>query len=178
MPFIEKTFLNVPLAWIIVYVILVFTDKLDGTLARKFKAETDLGAALDSLGDVLILVMGGTICFVWFVRDSLETWRFWIYVVIMLICAFNKLFGYYLVKVYHNKGNLGHSFYYKAFSIWCYMCIFFWAFLRTIPPWSIYIVMLLNIIATTDEFTYIIRSTEYSPDFKGHGFEKYQKRSK
>ena len=176
LPFINKTFSNVPLIWIIVYVILVSTDKLDGTLARWLKAETKLGADLDAIGDTIILVMGATICFVWFVGDSLETWQFWTYVAIMLICVVNKLVGFYLVKVFHGKGNMGHMFYQKTFAVWCYICVFFWAFLRTIPPWTIYLVLILNTISTIDEFTYIIRSTEYRSDFKGHGFEKYEKR--
>ncbi|MDR1249543.1 MAG: CDP-alcohol phosphatidyltransferase family protein, partial [Treponema sp.] len=53
-PFIAKTFSNVPVVWIIAYLILLSTDKLDGTVARKLKAESDLGAALDSIGDVLV----------------------------------------------------------------------------------------------------------------------------
>ena len=178
LPFIAKTFSNVPIVWIVVYVILVSTDKLDGTAARKLRAESEFGAAIDAIADVVVLVMGATICFVWFVRDNLETMQFWICVIIMIICVVNKIIGFFLVQIFHGTGNMGHTIYHKTFALWCYVAVFFWAFLRTIPVWSILIVLGLNLIATIDEYIYIARSTEYNPDFKGHGLEKYEKRRK
>ena len=178
LPFFSKPFPNVPVIWLIVYTILVFTDKLDGTMARKFKAESDLGAALDAVGDVLILVMSATICFVWFVGDNLKRWQFWVYVGIMVICVVNKIFVFILAKIYHGKGNMLHSYFQKIFAISCYIAIFFWAFLRTIPEWSIYSILVINLYATIDEWVYCARSANYNVDFKGHGFEKYEKRVK
>jgi CDP-diacylglycerol--glycerol-3-phosphate 3-phosphatidyltransferase len=177
LPFVDKTFYNVPIVWIIAYLILLCSDKLDGTLARKFKAESTLGATLDSLGDVVVLVMGATLCFVRFVRDSLENWRFWLYVGIMVLAVLNKLLVFMLAKIYHGKGNMVHSYPQKLFAAAAYVAIFFWAFLRTIPAWSIYSCIAIDIIATIDESVYCIRSAEYSVDFKGHGFEKYRKRA-
>jgi phosphatidylglycerophosphate synthase len=177
LPFIDKTFSNVPVVWIIAYLILLCSDKLDGTLARKLKAESGLGAALDSIGDVLVLVMGATLCFVKFVGDNLETWQFWLYVGMMTVTVLNKVFVFILAKAYHGKGNMVHTYFQKAFAAGCYIAIFFWAFLRTIPEWSIYSLLAINIYATIDESIYCIRSEEYNVDFKGHGFEKYKKRS-
>jgi hypothetical protein len=54
--------------------------------------------------------------------------------------------------------------------------IFFWAFLRTIPAWSIYFMLAVNIYATIDESIYCVNAAEYNVDFKGHGFEKYKRR--
>ena len=178
LPFIDRTFPNVPVVWIIAYFILLCTDKLDGTLARKLKAESELGAALDSVGDVLVLVMGATLCFVRFVRDSLETWQFWLYVGMMILCVLNKVLVFILAQIYHGKGNMVHTFYQKAFAIGTYVFIFFWAFLRTIPLWSISFLVAINLYSTTDECIYCIRTAEYDVDFKGHGFEKYKKREK
>jgi CDP-diacylglycerol--glycerol-3-phosphate 3-phosphatidyltransferase len=176
LPFINKTFSNVPIVWIIVYLILLSTDKLDGTLARKIKAETDLGAALDSIGDVLVLVMGATLCFVKFVGDNLETWQFWLYVGMMGVTVFNKVLVFILAQIYHGKGNMVHTYFQKLFAVSCYVGIFFWALLRTIPEWSICFMLAVNIYATIDESIYCIRTAEYNVDFKGHGFEKYKKR--
>ncbi|MDR0497746.1 MAG: CDP-alcohol phosphatidyltransferase family protein [Treponema sp.] len=177
LPLIEKTYSNIPIVWIIAYLILLCSDKLDGTLARKLKAESALGAALDSIGDVVVLVMGATLCFVRFVRDSLETWQFWLYVGMMVLCVLNKLFVFILAKIYHGKGNMVHTYFQKAFAAGCYVGIFFWAFLRTIPEWSIYSLLAINVYATVDESIYCIRSAEYNVDFKGHGFEKYNNRA-
>ena len=177
LPFINKTFYNVPVVWIIAYLVLLCTDKLDGTLARRLKAESGLGAALDSIGDVLVLVMGATLCFVRFVGGSLETWQFWLYVGMMIIAVLNKVLVFILAQVYHGKGNMVHTYFQKAFAAGCYVFIFFWAFLRTIPVWSISLLLAINIYATIDESLYCIRTAEYNVDFKGHGLEKYRTRA-
>jgi len=176
LPFIDKTFFNVPIVWIIAYSVLLCSDKLDGTLARILKAESELGAALDSLGDVVVLVMGATICFVSFVGDALEPWQFWLYVGMMVTTVLNKVLVFILAKKYHGKGNMVHTYFQKSFAIGCYVFIFFWAFLRTIPLWSISLLLAINIYATIDESLYCIRAEEYNVDFKGHGFEKYKKK--
>ena len=176
LPIIEKTYFNVPVVWIIVYLILVCSDKIDGTLARKLKAESELGAILDVIGDVLLLVMAATLCFVHFVRASLETWQFWVYVGIMIVAVLNKILVFIIAQIYHGKGNMLHSYFQKIFAVYCYIVIFFWAFLRTIPEWSIYTLLALNLYATIDEIIYCARTAEYNINFKGHGFEKYEKR--
>ena len=177
LPFIGKTFPHVPIVWIIAYLLLLCTDKLDGTLARRLGAESGLGAALDSIGDVVVLVMGATLCFARFVRDSLETWQFWLYVGMMAITVLNKVFVFILAQIYHGKGNMVHNYYQKTFAAGCYVFIFFWAFLRTIPVWSISFLLAINIYATIDESVYCARTAEYNVDFKGHGFEKYKSRT-
>ena len=177
LPFIWKTYANVPVVWIIAYLILLSSDKLDGILARKLKAESELGAALDSIGDVLVLVMGATLCFVRFVGDTIETWQFWLYVGMMVLAVLNKVLVFILAQIYHSKGNMVHSYFQKAFAAGTYVSIFFWAFLRTIPEWTIYSLLVINIYATIDESIYCMRTAEYNVDFKGHGFEKYKKRS-
>jgi len=176
-PFFNLFLPNVPIVWIIVYFILLNSDWIDGKLARKLNAETELGAALDSIGDVLVLVMGATLCFVRFVADSLEPWQFWLYVGMMVTCVLNKVLVFILAQKYHGKGNMVHTYFQKSFAMGCYISIFFWAFLRTIPEWTIYSLMLINIYATIDESLYCIRTAEYDVDFKGHGLEKYKKRS-
>ena len=176
-PFIDITFSNVPIVWIITYLILLCSDKIDGTLARKLKAESELGAALDSIGDVFVLVMGATLCFVRFVADNLETWQFWLYVGMMVLTVLNKILVFIIAKKYHGKGNMVHTYFQKTFAAGAYIAIFFWAFLRTIPEWTIYSLLIINIYATIDECIYCKRCVKYNVDFKGHGFEKYETRS-
>jgi len=178
LPLIEKTFSSVPVVWITAYLLLLCSDKLDGTLARRLKAESGLGAALDSIGDVLVLVMAATLCFVRFVGDNLQTWQFWLYVGMMTLTVLNKVLVFILAQIYHGKGNMVHTYFQKTFAAGCYVAIFFWAFLRTIPEWSIYSLLIINIYATIDESIYCMRSAEYNVDFKGHGLEKYEKRTK
>ena len=178
LPFFAEPFYKVPFVWIIAYLILLCSDKLDGTLARKLKAESELGAVFDSIGDVVVLVMGATLCFVSFVGDSLESWQFWLYVGMMILTVLNKLLVFILAYIYHGKGNMVHTYYQKAFAAGAYVFIFFWAFLRTIPLWSISFLLAIDILATIDEGIYCRRTAKYNVDFKGHGFEKYEKRVK
>ncbi|MDR1420330.1 MAG: CDP-alcohol phosphatidyltransferase family protein [Treponema sp.] len=173
LPLIDKPFQNVPYIWIIVYIFLVLTDKLDGTIARKLNAESDLGANLDSLGDVLLLVMGATTCFVLFVAERLETWEFWLYVGMMLFTVVNKVVVFLVARKYHGKGNMVHTYFQKSFAVGCFIAVAYWAFVRNLPAWSIYSLLVINIYATIDECVYCVRTAEYDIDFKGHGFEKY-----
>jgi phosphatidylglycerophosphate synthase len=151
---------------------------VDGTLARRLNAESELGANLDSLGDVLLLVMGATTCFVRFVADQLETWEFWLYVGMMLFTVVNKVIVFMAAKKYHGKGNMAHIYAQKSFAVGCFIAVAYWAFVRNIPAWSIYSLLAVNIYATIDECVYCVRSAEYNIDFKGHGFEKYPLRKK
>jgi CDP-diacylglycerol--glycerol-3-phosphate 3-phosphatidyltransferase len=178
LPLIDRSFQNVPYVWIIVYLILVLTDKADGTLARRLNAESELGANLDSLGDVILLVMGATTCFVRFVADQIETWEFWLYVGMMIFTVVNKVIVFLVAGKYHGKGNMAHTYPQKSFAVGCFIAVAYWAFVRGIPAWSIYSLLAINIYATIDECVYCARSAEYNIDFKGHGFEKYALRKK
>jgi phosphatidylglycerophosphate synthase len=173
LPLIDRPFHNVPYVWIIIYLILVLTDKVDGILARKLNAESEFGAALDALGDVVVLVMGATICFVRFAADQLETWELWLYVGMMLFTVVNKVLGFVVAKKYHGRGNMLHSYPQKLFGVSTFIAVAYWAFVRDIPAWSIYSLLAFNIYATIDECVYCVRSAEYTVGFKGHGFEKY-----
>jgi phosphatidylglycerophosphate synthase len=181
------SFKAVPLIWIIVDLFLVFTDKVDGTLARKFHAESELGATLDALGDALLIVVGGLCVFIVFVKDALMSVdflgikgfnKFWVCVAIMGFCISTKLLVFSFAAKFHKKGNMLHSYPQKLFALACYLAVPAWAFLRDLPEWSILLLMAINIYATLDECIYCARSAEYDVDFKGHGFEKYPLREK
>jgi CDP-diacylglycerol--glycerol-3-phosphate 3-phosphatidyltransferase len=167
------TFESVPIIWIVVYLFLVFTDKVDGTLARKLHAESDLGAKLDALGDTLVLVAGALCVFCKFIQGKVTNFQFWLYVAIMLACVANKVLDLLLTKKFHGEGNMLHSYPQKLFAIGSYIGVAFWAFMRDLPLWSILLLYAINIWATIDEVIYITRTAEYDVDFKGHGFEKY-----
>ncbi|MDR1410043.1 MAG: CDP-alcohol phosphatidyltransferase family protein [Oscillospiraceae bacterium] len=167
-------FTNVPFIWIIVFLFLVFTDKVDGTLARKLHAESELGANLDALGDALVLVVGGLCVFLKFIKGKINPeWLFWLYVAIMALCVANKVLVLLLTKKFHGKGNMLHSYPQKLFALACFIAVAVWAFLRDLPLWSILILLAINIYATIDECLYVARSADYDVDFKGHGFEQY-----
>ena len=171
-------FTSVPLAWIIAFLVLALTDRVDGMLARGLGVESELGAVLDAIGDALLLVVGATCVFVTFTRESLTDFQFWFYVFIMLQILSDKFIVYVITKKYFGKGNMLHSIPHKTFAVGAYLALPYWAFVRTLPSWSILLLWAIITYAVIDEIIYLVRSAEYNPDFKGHGFEKYQLREK
>ena len=171
-------FHSVPLVWVIVFLVLALTDRADGVLARAFKVESELGAILDAIGDALLLVVGATCVFANFAREGLTDFQFWFYVFIMLQILSDKFIVFAITKKYFGKGNMLHSIPHKAFAVGAYLALALWAFLRTIPSWSILLLWAIMTYAVIDEIIYLVRSAEYNPDFKGHGFEKYRQKEK
>ena len=171
------TFTGVPLVWIVVYLALVVTDGMDGALARGLHVSSGLGAKLDALGDALLLVAGATCVFARFAWDDLSTFRFWFYVGIMVQILSDKFIVYIVSKRRFGVGNMLHSIPHKTFAIGAYLMIAYWAFTRTIEPWSILTLWAIMTYAFIDELIYIARAAQYNVDFKGHGFEWYAPRT-
>ena len=172
------SFKAVPWIWLIVYLLLVFTDSVDGTIARRFNATSDLGALLDGLGDVVILVIGAATVFTVFASDNLTDFQTRLYIFLLIFCANNRVSMNFVAKKFFGKANMLHSYPQKAFAVVCYVGIGFWAFLRDVPWWSIVLLVSMNIYATIDEIVYCARAASYDVDFKGHGFQKYERRKK
>jgi phosphatidylglycerophosphate synthase len=171
------TFERVPWVWLIVYIFLVLTDMFDGIFARKFNAKSDSGAFLDALSDTVILVIGAAIVFVKF-ADKLPSTEKWIYIGLLIFCASDKLIMNLFAKKYFGISNMLHSYPQKLFAVGCYVGVGFWAFLRDVPWWSVAFLILLNLYGAIDEIVYCVRAATYDVDFKGHGFQKYEKRKK
>ena len=171
-------FKAVPWIWLIVYIFLVLTDSIDGTLARKLNAKSDIGAFLDALGDTVLLVTAAAIVFVVFARDSLTDFQSRLYIGLLIFCAVNKLSMNIYAKIFFGTANMLHSYPQKAFAVGCYIGVAFWAFLRDVPLWSVIFLVSLSIYAAIDEIVYCARAAVYDVDFKGHGFQKYELRKK
>ena len=171
-------FKAVPWIWLIVYIFLVLTDSVDGMLARKLNAKSDIGAFLDALGDTIILVLAAATVFGKFAADNLSVTYTRILIGLLIFCAANKLSMNIYAKVFFGKANMLHSYPQKLFAVGCYVIIGCWAFLRNVPEWSVAVLVLLNLYGAIDEIVYCARSAEYDVDFKGHGFQKYELRKK
>ncbi|MCL2024007.1 MAG: CDP-alcohol phosphatidyltransferase family protein [Oscillospiraceae bacterium] len=163
----------VPWVWVTVYTILMCTDFLDGQLARRLNAFSDLGAMLDAASDLLLLFMGVVTVFVKFVSLGDRTAP---YVAMLVTCTVLRICMLPLSKKFHGKADMLHSLPQKAFAAATYVTVPIWAFLRDIPPWTIYLLFAMGIYGAIDEIVYIVRTKEYNVDYKGHGFEQYEKR--
>jgi len=166
----------VPWVWLIVYLFLVFTDHFDGMLARKFNAISNLGAFLDAFSDTVLLVIGAATVFVNFASENLTEFHTRLYIGILIFCAANKLSMNLYAKKFFGTANMLHSYPQKAFAVGCYIGVGLWALLRDVPLWSIVFLVMLNLYGAIDEIVYCARSASYDVDFKGHGFQKYEKR--
>ena len=171
-------FSSVPLVWIVIFILLAVSDKLDGTLARNLNAESGLGAILDVIGDTLLLVVGVACVFANFARESLSGFQLWVDVFIVIMLVFGKFLVFVVTKKYFGKGNMLHSFPHKAFAVGAYIGVVCWAFMNAIPLWSLSLLAAIMVYAVIDEIVYVSRTAEYNVDFRGHGFEKYPLRKK
>jgi phosphatidylglycerophosphate synthase len=170
------TFTGVPILWLIIYLLLVFTDKVDGTLARRLGAESELGALLDVIGDAALLIIGVLCAIIGFARPSLPAFELSVYLVIVAVIVFGKVLVFIVTKKYFEVGNCLHSYPHKAMATSAYLLVAWWAFIRDVPFWSLLLILVLMVYAVIDEIIYVSRSETYNVDFKGHGFEKYPRR--
>jgi len=169
-------FASVPVIWIIFFIVLVFSDKADGTLARKLKVESELGALFDAIGDTLLLVIGVFCVILGFAKASFTEFQFWFNIFLVIIILSQKLIVFPVTKKYFGEPNALHSYPHKAFAAVAYVLVVWWAFTNALPLWSILFLFAMMTYAVVDEIIYLARSETYSVDFKGHGFEKYQLR--
>ena len=171
-------FRAVPWIWLIVYLFLVLTDSIDGTIARKFNAKSDLGAFLDAFSDTVLLVIAAANVLAIFASDNLTGFQTWLYVGLLIFCSANKLSMNLFAKKFFGVANMLHSYPQKAFAVGCYIGVGLWAFLRDVPLWSVVVLLALNLYGAIDEIVYCARSARYDVNFKGHFFQKYELRKK
>jgi phosphatidylglycerophosphate synthase len=171
-------FKAVPWIWLIIYIFLVLTDTVDGTIARKFNAKSDLGAFLDAFSDTVILVIAAATVFAKFASNNLTTFETRLYVVLLILFSADKLSMNLYAKIFFGVANMLHSYPQKAFAVCCYIGIGFWAFLRDVPWWSVVILTISHLYGAIDEIVYCARAASYDVDFKGHGFQKYETKKK
>ncbi|MDR0784018.1 MAG: CDP-alcohol phosphatidyltransferase family protein [Propionibacteriaceae bacterium] len=167
---------SVPWVWIGFFLFLMATDKLDGTLARKLNAESELGALLDTIGDALMLLVGVFCALFSLARASLSDTLFWLCVVIVGIILAEKVIAYFVTLKWHGEGNTLHSWPNKIFTTVCCVFILGWAFTGIMPLWSVLVALAMMTYAVIDEVIYTVRTNEYDVDFKGHGLQKYTRR--
>ncbi|MDR0784019.1 MAG: CDP-alcohol phosphatidyltransferase family protein [Propionibacteriaceae bacterium] len=165
----------VPVIWVSLWILLMATDKLDGTLARKLKAESEVGALLDTVGDALML-LAGVFCCIWGFAD-LTTGTALFYTGIILVILAEKVLAYFVTVKWHVFGNTLHSWPNKVFAATTCVVVLFWALIGDVPFWSLMIPLTLMTYAVIDEVIYTIRTEKYDVDFRGHGLQKYVTRA-
>jgi phosphatidylglycerophosphate synthase len=172
------SFKRVPWIWLIVYFSLSITDSIDGMLARRLNAKSNLGAFLDAFSDTVLLVVGAATVFVKFAGENLTIFEIWFCIGLMIFCTLIRTSMNLVAKKYFGVANMLHSYPQKIFTTGCYIAVGFWAFMRDVPFWSLAILFVLCLYGAIDETLYCARAEKYDVDFKGHGFQKYELRKK
>lgn len=90
-------------AFYIIYLVAGFTDMIDGTIARKTNTANEFGSRLDTLADIVFVV----VCMINLLPVlTIPTWL-WIWIgVIVIIKVFNIISGYIVQKEFVAKHTL------------------------------------------------------------------------
>jgi len=154
----EKT-----VAFVVVYIIAGLTDMIDGTIARKFHAESALGAKLDALADVVFLG-SGLLTAVLIVKIDLSK-TLLIASGIWIVCAGAlKAVDLLVTKVKFGQVNTIHTYLNKIMGFSLFVAIPVCVALRRIPFWVVAIVMALASVGVIEELLILLTSKEYDVD--------------
>lgn len=99
------TFHNASL-FLVLYLISGLSDVLDGYVARKTKTQSELGARLDSIAD-LILFSVITVSIILWMEHEIRTFLPWIIVIVLIRCANLAIaaYKYHSFAILHTWGN-------------------------------------------------------------------------
>ena len=90
-------------SFLIIYTICGFTDILDGYIARKTKTESNFGAKLDTISDLLFFIVMFIIMFDIFIKDI-------IFIVFIIIISLIRILSIIIVLKKYNKFAILHTY--------------------------------------------------------------------
>jgi len=147
--------------FLLVYFLCGITDILDGLIARRYRFESELGAKLDSLGD---LVFWTVVLYLMIFRIEIKIDSFLI--IAIIIIAILRVINIIITKVKFNEWGIIHSISNKATGFLIFIaipiCIYleFISFIVSIP------VIFIALLSALEESFILILSENYSPNFK------------
>ena len=142
-----------PLFWTF-YLLAGFSDMIDGKVARRLKIQSDFGAKLDSISD---LVFSLCIAIVLIITISFPKWLMISIIVILIIKLISYLIGYYK---YHQWSTL-HTYLNKLVGL----LIFGLPLLYWINPFvSELLISIISLLASIEELIITINSQELNRD--------------
>lgn len=144
--------------WLLVFGLL--SDMADGLIARHFHLESQLGALLDSIGDMLLLFTAAFGIWV-FHFEVFDTYRF----PIMLAIGFGlaeillSLLRYRRLSSFHTVLSKVSGY---ALGIFIGI-LFVWGF----QPWLFYLAIILSVTSNIEEFLLLAMLPEWRADVRG-----------
>jgi len=156
---IINALLGLHLVLYVVYFICVLTDFIDGPIARKFNVTSDRGAFLDSVAD-MILVLITLIVFLPHMLPEMEVWML-VMIGIILVIRFT---GFIIGFIKYRTFTLLHTYANKAAG--ALLGLFPIGFATLGLAGTIIILFSAQLIASTEELTIMIRSKELERNVK------------
>ena len=145
-------FLSLSSAWFcILYLFCGFTDMIDGTIARKTKAVSKLGARLDTASDLVFMFVCG-VKILPLIRISLWLW-IWI-----IMIALIKIFNIALIFIRKKKLISIHSVFNKISGFALFLLPLSLAFVET--TYSVATICVLATIAVAQEVYFLAKGQE------------------
>ena len=137
--------------FLILYSICGFTDILDGYIARKTKTESNFGAKLDTISDLLFFIVMFIIMFDIFIKDI-------IFIVFIIIILLIRILSIIIVLKKYNKFAILHTYTNKLTGF----ILFFIPFFIYLDDANIvmYIIGVIALISSIEELAINIKSKQ------------------
>lgn len=154
--------------FIIFLIIGLISDVLDGFLARQFNWQTELGAKLDSIADILmnIAAVAGIYFFKWEEMKH-EAWIIYLFFSLYLLFHILAYLKYRAIPSFHTYAFKTAAYFQGAFMI----ILFLWGY----SVGFLYVVLAVSIIAQLEEFVLLYKLHYPIADVKGIFFLPPQK---
>jgi CDP-diacylglycerol--glycerol-3-phosphate 3-phosphatidyltransferase len=147
----------------------LLSDVLDGWVARKFSAVSALGASLDSLADILLVLV--IVYAIWPLHPYVYTAHGWVIlavVVLWTVAHAASLLRYGRLASFHTRLIRTGIF---AFSLFA-LVLFVFGFL----PWLLYLAAFICALGAIEHFIMLYLLPEWTPNLNGGIAEALKKR--
>jgi len=147
-----------PFKWLLLAALI--SDILDGLIARTFDLVSTLGAALDSIGDTLLMVVAVTGVWLFhpgfvhaYAMPIVFALGLWLLELLISLWRYGKL------SSFHTYGVRVGAYLQGIFV----MSLFFWG----LNPWMFYLTLVVNVLGYLEEFVLLWLLPQWSPNARG-----------
>ena len=154
-------------AWLLVPAL--FSDFLDGWLARKLRIESDLGTLLDSVADILLMLV--IIVSIWFLHPMVYQEHWQIFALVVGFWSFAHaaaLFRYHRPASFHTRLLQVGILLFGLFAL----VLFTYGFI----PWMLYLAGTVSLLGGLEHLTLLVLLPEWTPNIRGGLLEVLRKR--
>lgn len=156
-------------AWLLAPALL--SDAVDGWLARKLHCESQLGAQLDSLADILLMVV--ILISIWFLHPAVYLQHWPIIAIVVLVWSIahlSALLRYGRFASFHTRLLQAGIVLFAVFAL----VLFTYGFI----PWMLYLAGILSLAGAIEHFTLLVLLPEWTPNIRGGLLGVLRKRRK